>query len=147
MAAMNPSDVVIPHYDAIWNIKSTDLVNEWTYETLNQFIYLGVIRDYGSTKMMNVYVYDEVTAHTITGATYNYIDIGLVSTQKKAGRPVTRDSDDKVLSRKFASWKNTNREKPNVRDLFAKWRHKQEQYADLNALDWLEQLDRYSGEI
>ena len=147
MAAMKPSDVVIPHYDNIWGIQSTDLVNEWTYETLNQYIYRGVIRNYSSTEIMNVYVYDEVTAHTISGAKYNYIDIGLFSTQKKAGRPVTRDSDDKVLARKFASWKNTNKGKPNVHELFAKWQHKQEQYADLNGLDWLEQLSRYSGEI
>lgn len=70
MAAMKPSNVVIPHYEAIWNILSTDLVNEWTFETLNQYIYRGVIRDYSSTEPMNVYVYDEVTAHTISGATY-----------------------------------------------------------------------------
>ncbi|MEA5104473.1 hypothetical protein [Pantoea sp. S18] len=150
MAAMNPSNVVIPHYDNIWGIQSTDLVNEWTFETLNQYIYRGVIRDYSSTQIMNVYVYDEVTAHTISGATYNYIDIGLVSTQKKGGRPLgstTRDDDDKVLSRRFASWKNTNKEKLNIRALFEKWCHKQEQYADTKGLDWLDQLARYSGEI
>lgn len=150
MAAMKPSDAVIPHYEAIWNIQSTDLVNEWTFETLNQYIYRGVIRDYSSTEIMNVYVYDEVTAHTISGAKYNYIDIGLVSTQKKAGRPTgstKREDDDKILARKFASWKNTNKGKLNVRALFAKWRHKQEEYADANGLDWLEQLDRYSREI
>jgi len=150
MAAMNPSDVVIPHYDNIWGIQSTDLVNEWTFETLNQYIYRGVIRDYSSTEIMNVYVYDEVTAHTISGATYNYIDIGLVCTQKKEGRPLgstTRDDDDKVLSRRFASWKNTNKDKQNIRALFDKWCNKQEQYADLKELDWLDQLARYSGEI
>jgi hypothetical protein len=146
MAAMNPSDTTVPHYENIWGITANDLRNEWTYETLNQFIYRGVIRDYGSTEVMNVYVYDEVTAHTINGAKYNHIDIGLSSTQKQTGRP-KKFNDDKTLTTRFKNWKSLNGDKPNARDLFAKWRHKQEQYAEVHDLDWLAQLDRYERQI
>lgn len=148
MAAMNPSDVVVQHYDNIWGITKADLINEWTYETLNQFIYRGVIRDYSTDTPMNVYVYDETTARTFTGAgEYRHIDLGLTDNRKLAGRSrgsTKYDGEDKVLDARFRKWKNKNSTKPNVKYLFAKWRHKQEQHAEVAGLDWNKQLNRYS---
>ncbi|WP_313128798.1 DEAD/DEAH box helicase family protein [Pseudescherichia vulneris] len=145
MAAMNPSDVVVPHYNNLWGLDSTDLVNQWTYETLNQFVYRGIVRNYNSDEAMNVYVFDEVTAHTIQGANYNYIDLGLTKLRKEAGRPKGTLKGDKVLATRFANFKARNKNKPDFKKRFYDWRNEQEQYADQHGLEWLDQLDYYQN--
>ena len=73
--------------------------------------------------------------------------MGLTDNRKLAGRSrgsTKYDGEDKSLDARFRKWKNKNSNKPNVKDLFAKWRHKQEQHAEVAGLDWNKQLDRYS---
>lgn len=149
-AAMNPSDVTVPHYMNIWDLTSADLRNMWTYETFNQFVYRGIIRDYNSTDVMNVYVYDDVTAHTIPSATYNYIDIGLTCTEGKLGRPegtIKYKNNDKALANRFYQFKNRNKNTVDLLGAFAEWRDLQEKLELEAGQDWQEQLNRYYEQI
>jgi hypothetical protein len=150
MAAMNPSDVVLPHYNNVWGITAYDLVQNWTYEILYQYIYRGIIRDYDSEEVMKVYVYDEGTAKSVYGATYNYIDLGLNHSRKDAGRPKGTEKysdEDKKLDGSWRAWYCKNKDKSNLNELFGKWRNKKESEAVKEGKYWTKQLDRYNAII
>lgn len=142
MAAMNPSATVLPHYETLWGFTVSDIKCQWEYETFNQFVYRGIIRNQSSDATMVVYCYDEATARTITGASYNHIELELTQ-RNKGGRSTKFADHDKALDVRFRSWKKSNSTKPNAKTLFYKWRNKQEQMAEERGECWLDQLDRY----
>lgn len=146
LGSMKINPVMGELIESLLGHSGTDIVQQREYEACYQFIYRTNIRDYSSTDTIVLYVADEVTAYSIPGANYEFVDIGVDIVAGESGRPVscidkkTRDafykwavldpkkkSSQKRAFTKVKSWINnekkgfTDEQKTKLFDLYNNW--------------------------
>ncbi|MFS7195501.1 type III restriction endonuclease subunit R [Rahnella inusitata] len=131
MASCRPSPVEAKMTELFFGIDGTDLVRSREYESVEQFVQRGCLRDFDSTDVMTVYVFDEQQAKSL-GGDLEYIDLGLDDIESgTAGRPA---SDIPLKIRKaFSMWLGRNSESTDLIAAYRKWKAKaQENNPDID---------------
>lgn len=131
MASCRPSPVEAKMTELFFGIDGADLVRSREYESLEQFVQRGCLRDFDSTDVMTVYVFDEQQAHSL-GGDLEYVDLGIDDIKSgTAGRPA---SDIPLKIRKaFSKWLGRNSESTDLIAAYRKWKAKaQENNPDID---------------
>lgn len=103
LASCRPSPVEAKMTEDFFGISGDDLVRSREYQALEQFVQRGCLRDFSSTGVMTVYVFDEKQAMSL-GGELEYIDVGIDDIESRAiGRPLSTIPED--LRNAFSTWK------------------------------------------
>lgn len=131
MASCRPSPVEAKMTELFFGIDGTDLVRSREYESLEQFVQRGCLRDFNSTDVMTVYVFDEQQAQAL-GGDLEYIDLGLDDiVPANVGRPL--GAIPRALQKTFSKWLNRNSESTDLISAYRKWKSKaQENNPDID---------------
>ena len=87
LACMRPSETEAKQCKLFFKIDGEAIHAAREYESLHQFVLRGVSRDFDSTEMQIVYVFDECQARSLTD-NIEYIDLGIDDDeQRQRGRP------------------------------------------------------------
>ncbi|WP_318389607.1 DEAD/DEAH box helicase family protein [Enterobacter sp.] len=88
MVSMKVDDAMAKHIEAVLGHTYGEIVHQYEYEAINQFVYRTNLRNYQSNSGVTLYVFDENQAYSIEGAgSYEYIDVGIDAVLNRAGRP------------------------------------------------------------
>ncbi len=91
MVSMKVDDAMAKHIEAVLGHTYGDVVHQYEYEAINQFVYRTNLRNYQSSSSVTLYVFDENQAYIIKGAgSYEYIDAGIDAVVNRAGRPASQ---------------------------------------------------------
>ncbi len=114
LACMRPSETEAKQCELFFGIDGEAIHVAREYESLHQFVLRGISRNFDSTEIQTVYVFDEWQARSLTD-NIEYIDIGIDDDeQRQRGRPQGSKNkqkrftlDDKHAKR-FRRWKDRN---------------------------------------
>lgn len=117
LASMKPSPVETKQLELMFTLTRDEVVQARERENLYQFINRSNLRDYASTNMIEVYVFDKEQAQSLS-TNIEYIDIGLDGTDANKFVPAKlSDADYKRMGKitlkrfpdkeKFDSWMNS----------------------------------------
>ncbi|HGP0855704.1 TPA: DEAD/DEAH box helicase family protein [Yersinia enterocolitica] len=120
MAAMNAHPNSAEYLRDLFNFTTQDIVEEYEFETMYQFIYRSVVRDYSSSERVIVYVFDSEQAYAIPSGSVQKIDLGLSSNKKKTGSKEKIDAP-LALKNNFKTWKSRNNNRADTFIRFNKW--------------------------
>ena len=116
LACMRPSETEAKQCELFFNIDGEAIHVAREYESLHQFVLRGISRDFNSTEMQTVYVFDEWQARSLTD-NIEYIDLGIDDDEQgQRGRPQgsmnkeKRFTLDDTKAARFRRWKKANPE-------------------------------------
>jgi len=130
MASCRPYTVEAKMTELFFGISGDDLVSQREYQSLEQFVQRGVLRDFYSTTVMTVYVFDEQQALSLGTTNIEYIDLGIDDIKsKQVGHP--RSEVPLNLRNAFSQWFGRKSDSDNILVLYKKWKAKQiQKYPD-----------------
>ncbi|EMA9489927.1 TPA: hypothetical protein U5E00_003827 [Yersinia enterocolitica] len=120
MAAMNAHPNSSEYLSDLFDFTIEDMIREFEIETMYQFIYRSVVRDYVSSKRVTVYVYDSEQANAFSSGSVEKIDLGLSSSKRKSGPKVKVEAAPELKS-KFKKWKYKNNHRADTFIKFDLW--------------------------
>ncbi|MDA5496046.1 hypothetical protein PGS50_22780, partial [Yersinia intermedia] len=120
IAAMNAHPQSAEYLNDLFDFTIEDMVREFEVETLYQFIYRSVVRNYNSSERVIVYVFDSEQAYAISSGSVEKIDLGLSSNKKKPG-PKVKVVASPELKSKFKRWKYKNNHRADTFIRFDRW--------------------------
>ncbi|MBQ0535459.1 type III restriction endonuclease subunit R [Providencia huaxiensis] len=116
LACMRPSDVEASQCKLFFELSMAEIHHAREYESLHQFVLRGISRDYNSTEIQTVYVFDKFQANYLTD-NIEYIDLGLDDDEcALRGRPKGSTNKEKrftlsnTKASRFSRWKANNPE-------------------------------------
>ncbi|MEQ5039114.1 type III restriction endonuclease subunit R [Providencia rettgeri] len=116
LACMRPSDVEAAQCKLFFELSMAEIHHAREYESLHQFVLRGISRDYNSTEIQTVYVFDKFQANYLTD-NIEYIDLGLDDDEcAPRGRPKGSINKEKrftlsnTKATRFSRWKANNPE-------------------------------------
>lgn len=113
LACMRPSDAEAKQCELFLGFNNIDIHQAREYESLYQFVQRGCIRNYDSSQIQEVYVFDKQQALSLTENADNiiYIDLGIDSDEidKPNGRPKGSKNKSKKHSLNNTKNKRLNR--------------------------------------
>lgn len=136
MASCRPSPVEASMTELFFKIDGQALVRSREYESLEQFVQRGCLRDFESTEVMTVYVFDEKQALSL-GGEIEYIDLGIDDMAVGVnGRPT--GEIPRALQKAFSKWQGRNANSTELIASYKKWKVKQQEKnpdVDFSTLD------------
>ncbi|CRY75361.1 Uncharacterised protein [Yersinia intermedia] len=120
IAAINAHPQSAEYLNDLFDFTIEDMVREFEVETLYQFIYRSVVRNYNSSERVIVYVFDSEQAYAISSGSVEKIDLGLSSNKKKPG-PKVKVVASPELKSKFKRWKYKNNHRADTFIRFDRW--------------------------
>ncbi|WP_199639344.1 type III restriction endonuclease subunit R [Serratia sp. PAMC26656] len=136
MASCRPSPVEASMTELFFKIDGQALVRSREYESLEQFVQRGCLRDFESTETMTVYVFDEQQALSL-GGEIEYIDLGIDDMAVGVnGRPT--GEIPRTLQKAFSKWQGRNANSTELIASYKKWKVKQQEKnpdVDFSTLD------------
>lgn len=116
LACMRPSDVEATQCNLFFELSMAEIHHAREYESLHQFVLRGISRDYNSTEVQTVYVFDKFQASYLTD-NIEYIDLGLDDDEcLPRGRPKGSTNKEKrftlsdTKAARFRRWRADNPE-------------------------------------
>ncbi|MEY0934113.1 type III restriction endonuclease subunit R [Providencia rettgeri] len=116
LACMRPSDVEAAQCKLFFKLSMAEIHHAREYESLHQFVLRGISRDYNSSEIQTVYVFDKFQANYLTD-NIEYIDLGLDDDEcLPRGRPKGSTNKEKrftlcnTKATRFNRWKANNPE-------------------------------------
>ncbi|MDE4733643.1 hypothetical protein [Providencia rettgeri] len=113
---MRPSDVEATQCNLFFELSMAEIHHAREYESLHQFVLRGISRDYNSTEVQTVYVFDKFQASYLTD-NIEYIDLGLDDDEcLPRGRPKGSTNKEKrftlsdTKAARFRRWRADNPE-------------------------------------
>lgn len=116
LACMRPSDVEAAQCKLLFDLSMEEIHHAREYESLHQFVLRGISRDYNSTEIQTVYVFDKFQANYLTD-NIEYIDLGFDDDEcLPRGRPKGSTNKEKrftlsdTKAARFRRWRADNPE-------------------------------------
>ncbi|WP_447873974.1 type III restriction endonuclease subunit R [Serratia fonticola] len=116
LACMRPSETEAKQCELFFEIDGEAIHIAREYESLHQFVLRGISRNFDSTEMQTVYVFDEWQARSLTD-NIEYIDLGIDDDEQgQRGRPQgsmnkeKRFTLDDTKAARFRRWAKSNPE-------------------------------------
>ncbi|WP_139724529.1 type III restriction endonuclease subunit R [Aeromonas dhakensis] len=128
LACMKPSEVERVCLEDVLGITRDQITQARELEVLHQFVLRGVSRDFNSTEIQTVYVFDEVQAYSLSDNP-QYVDLGLDDVEKKKkGAPVKKVTIPKnIRDKKYKFTQKCKKDGITLEiGMFRKWVYKQD---------------------